>query len=218
MSLIPAPDGGYPNGNTAEGTGSLDSLSTGLNNTALGELSLNKLEGGRDNTAVGRQSLGNLVSGQDNVGIGRDSIQQLQDGSENTAIGGSNLLNAVNNVLGNIAIGFGAGRNISGNFNIDIGNEGISGESNTIRIGNSVRHSKTFIAGIFGIAVEGTPVVIKSDGQMGTMQIIPIGTILRIASGTPAPIGFTLIGTETFHYNDLTGHPTVLTVNLYQKN
>jgi hypothetical protein len=35
-AVSPAPDGGYPNGNTAEGTNALNSLTTGGNNTALG--------------------------------------------------------------------------------------------------------------------------------------------------------------------------------------
>ena len=36
----PTPDGGYPNGNTAEGSGALLSLTTGTNNTADGDTAL----------------------------------------------------------------------------------------------------------------------------------------------------------------------------------
>ena len=40
QAVIPAPDGGYPGGNTAEGQAALLSLTTGGFNTAVGFLSL----------------------------------------------------------------------------------------------------------------------------------------------------------------------------------
>ncbi len=36
FGVVPAPDGGYPGNNTAEGTSALFSLTTGINNTAVG--------------------------------------------------------------------------------------------------------------------------------------------------------------------------------------
>ena len=39
-AVVPAPDGGYPNFNTAEGTKALQSLTTGSANTAVGWYSL----------------------------------------------------------------------------------------------------------------------------------------------------------------------------------
>src|SRR5438045_3294630 len=36
QAVVPAPDGGYPGGNTAEGTNALFSLTSGVWNTALG--------------------------------------------------------------------------------------------------------------------------------------------------------------------------------------
>ena len=39
-AVLPAPDGGYPNGNTAEGQNALFSLTTGALNTALGGAAL----------------------------------------------------------------------------------------------------------------------------------------------------------------------------------
>ena len=38
QAVVPAPDGGYPGGNTAEGSSALLSLSTGTYNTALGSV------------------------------------------------------------------------------------------------------------------------------------------------------------------------------------
>ena len=61
-----------------------------------------------------------------------------------------------------------AGFNLTtGDLNIDIGALGIAGESATIRIGESADQTRTFIAGITGVAVTGAPVVIDGSGQLG---------------------------------------------------
>ena len=52
-SGLPAPDGGYANGNTAEGTNALFSLTTGSGNTANGYQALFNNTTGTDNTANG---------------------------------------------------------------------------------------------------------------------------------------------------------------------
>jgi len=69
--------------------------------------------------------------------------------------------------IGNVALGAGAGILITqGNNNIDIGNlVGVTGDSATIRIGNV--QTRTFIAGISGIPVTGTAVVVDGSGQLG---------------------------------------------------
>src|SRR5439155_18009650 len=68
----------------------------------------------------------------------------------------------------NIALGFGAGSNLTaGNNNIDVGNGGVAGESNTIRIGTQGTQTKTFVAGISGTGVSGTAVKINSSGRLG---------------------------------------------------
>lgn len=68
-------------------------------------------------------------------------------------------------------MGYRAGNNLtSGEFNILIDNFGEAIESNTIRIGNSVRHSRAFIAGINGVTIaSGVPVFIDANGQLGTL-------------------------------------------------
>ena len=68
----------------------------------------------------------------------------------------------------NIALGSLAGANLtSGDNNIDIGNSGAGAESNTIRIGDSALQNRTFVAGISGIPVTGTTVVVSGSGQLG---------------------------------------------------
>src|SRR5256885_755703 len=52
-AVIPAPDGGYPVNNTAEGDNALFSLTTGVGNTAIGNAALGANTTGRSNTATG---------------------------------------------------------------------------------------------------------------------------------------------------------------------
>jgi hypothetical protein len=56
-AVTPAPDGGYPGGNTAEGQNALLGLTTGGYNTAVGYLSVLSDTGGSFNTAVGAGTL-----------------------------------------------------------------------------------------------------------------------------------------------------------------
>ncbi len=68
-------------------------------------------------------------------------------------------------------MGASAGFNLTtGNNNIDIGNQGVAAEANTIRIGTAGTQSATFIAGISGATASGggAAVFVNSDGQLGT--------------------------------------------------
>ena len=56
-ALSPAPDGGYPGSNTAEGDFALNSLTTGVNNTANGFAALAGNTTGSFNTANGYAAL-----------------------------------------------------------------------------------------------------------------------------------------------------------------
>ena len=48
----------------------------------------------------------------------------------------------------NIALGYNAGNNVTGSYNIEIGNQGLATDSNIIRIGTAGTHSNTYIAGV----------------------------------------------------------------------
>src|SRR5947208_9551964 len=56
-AVLPAPDGGYPGDNTAEGDNALFSLTTGADNTAIGFQALLSNTTGSDNTAIGDNAL-----------------------------------------------------------------------------------------------------------------------------------------------------------------
>jgi hypothetical protein len=121
--------------NTAVGYEALFNNTSGSDNTAIGYVALNAIMSGFNNTAVGFGALNAITSGTDNTAIGWNALGFLGFGF---GVGGTN----------NIAIGSNAGQYINGNQsdNIDIGNPGISGDNNIIRIGSG--QSQTFIAGV----------------------------------------------------------------------
>jgi len=116
-AVIPAPDGGYPGANTAEGTDALFHLTTGSDNTAIGFNALWSNRSGHDNTATGFYALINNTTGYANTATGVVALSSNTTGYDNTAIG-TQALN--NNVAGvnNTATGFAAlGNNTTGGNN-----------------------------------------------------------------------------------------------------
>jgi uncharacterized coiled-coil protein SlyX len=88
----PTPDGGYPNENTAEGSGALHSLTDGFNNTAIGSTALNSDTHGFNNTATGSHALFNNTIGNDNTATGSIALFENIIGNDNTANGFQALL------------------------------------------------------------------------------------------------------------------------------
>ena len=88
-AVTPAPDGGYPNFNTAEGDNALFSLDTsqGVNNTAIGFQALFSNTTGNGNTANGASALFSLTTGFYNTAIGSNALYSNTTGLDNTAIG-----------------------------------------------------------------------------------------------------------------------------------
>jgi len=148
-AVTPAPDGGYPNANTAEDDNALFSLDTsqGTDNTATGFEALDS------NTTTGQGSLYFNTTGVNNTANGQNALRKNTTGSFN------------------IALGDNAGFSLTtGNHNIDIGNKGVTGEAKTIRIGRVGTQTATFIAGISGVTVAGgVGVIIDTNGHLGTV-------------------------------------------------
>ena len=155
------------NFNTATGGGALSSNTTGSNNTTSGYQALGRNLNGFDNAADGYQALGNNTTGYWNTASGYQALGNNSSGHWNTADGFQALGNNTTG-FGNIALGLHAGGNLTtGNNNIDIGNVGVAAESSTIRVGTVGTQTKAFIAGIHGVGVTGTAVVVSSSGQLG---------------------------------------------------
>jgi Chaperone of endosialidase len=85
--LSPAPDGGYPNDNTAEGTDALFSLTTGPDNTAIGFDALFSNTTGDSNTATGSIALATNTTGVRNTANGYAALNSNTTGERNTATG-----------------------------------------------------------------------------------------------------------------------------------
>ena len=176
QAINPPPDGGYPEGNTAEGQAALFSLTTGVANTAVGWLSLNTLDTGKFNTAIGAGTLiGNTAdqntatgagalfnngTGGNNTANGTFALFYNLEGGDNTAIGIAALSS---NTTGsnNVALGSGAGASAttgSNNVYVGAGMQGAAGESDAC-----------YIKSIFGqTSASGLPVLINSNNKLGT--------------------------------------------------
>jgi hypothetical protein len=135
QAVLPAPDGGYPNGNTAEGTDALFGLTTGLDNTAIGGHALFSDTTGRGNTATGLDALKSNTTGEFNTATGLKALFSNTTGFFNTATGPDALYFNTTGVS-NTAIGINAlHSNATANNNIGIGYNALfdntTGSSNT---------------------------------------------------------------------------------------
>lgn len=137
------------------------------------------------NTFVGVNAGNFLMTGSGNTASGESALKNINSGNNNTAFGASALLNTTNGI-NNIAIGNYAGGNVTGGVgNIHIGNYGSAADSAMMRIGSGGVQTKTFIAGIRGVTPvnnDALPVVIDSQGQLGTAAA-STGTVTSVTAG-----------------------------------
>jgi hypothetical protein len=193
QAVVPAPDGGYPGANTAEGQAALLSLTTGGFNTAVGYFSLRSITTASFNTAIGAGTL--LVNtGDENTATGAGALLNNTVGPYNTANGGFALLSNItgngntangdrtlfSNTTGDFNTANGENAlhyNMTGNGNVALGAEagtGVFTADNVIAIGHvgfNVSFT-TWIENVYGVATQsGTtaPVVVSDSGQLGTV-------------------------------------------------
>ena len=174
-AVTPAPDGGYPGYNTAEGQNALFRLTTGLWNTALGAFTLYNDASGTGNTAVGINSLRNNVTGGLNTAVGLDALfandgdPTVGRGSDNCAVGGFALFaNTTGN--NNTADGaFALTANSIASQNTAMGSHAL--ERNTVGGGNTaVGHAALSenTTGSFNTAI-GTGALLVGSGSSNTV-------------------------------------------------
>jgi trimeric autotransporter adhesin len=137
--------------NTAVGAGAFQSNTTGGGDSALGYFALNSNTTGFGNNAFGYTALSGNSTGNYNNAFG-DGALIVSTGQSNSAFGDSALLR-LQTGNSNIAIGANAGSLLSSSesSNIDIGHNGVAGESNTIRIGTPGTQTEAYIAGTLNV-------------------------------------------------------------------
>ena len=148
--------------------GNLTLLVAAQDNTGLGNGALNHLTSGSQNTAGGSQSGFAISSGLQNSLYGYESGQAINSGSNNVGIGYQSL-NGITTGSNNIALGTGSGFNLvaTNHDNIDIGNGGVGGDINIMRLGTdgvgAGQQNACYIAGIYNRAIGATNGVVMMD-------------------------------------------------------
>lgn len=153
--------------NSGFGFNTLKALTDGAYNAALGSNGLQAVTTGTRNASCGHGGLSSLTTGSRNTAVGQGSGYLIVDGSYNTIIGFADGTNR-------------GGENLRSNdsSNIIIGNTGVVGDNNKIRIGTqgsgSGQHNATYIAGIYGVTPGGTKniALVDSNGQLGSAATI----------------------------------------------
>jgi hypothetical protein len=128
QAVTPAPDGGYPGSNTAEGTQALFSRTTGIWDTALGFQALYSDTTGSSNTATGLRALFSNKTGNKNTATGVYALYSNTTASFNTAIGW-NALTSNTTGSNNTATGFQALANNTADGNVAVGSQALIGNT-----------------------------------------------------------------------------------------
>jgi hypothetical protein len=142
QAVSPAPDGGYPGFNTAEGQNALFSLSTATGNVAVGWASLSSDAEGNFNTAIGTGAL--LFNTADrNTATGAGALLSNTTGFNNTATGFLSLFSNTEGSFNTASGEFALYSNTIGGGNTAIGGEALF--SNTTGSLNTVTGSQALI-------------------------------------------------------------------------
>jgi hypothetical protein len=196
----------------------------GTQSTFLGYRSGNLTNTSNSSVGIGTQALGNLDASDGNVAIGAFSLANITSSiGFNTAVGQSSLLNLLTG-LGNICLGSGSGTAYLTNesSNIIIGNLGVVGEDNTIRIGidgsGDGQQNRAFIAGIYGVsplAGSNQVVIMDMDGQLGTDSAGTYATmyVTDDLTATPAAGVLNVVGGDNMN-TEAPGSSNTVTIHL----
>jgi hypothetical protein len=190
LDVLVTPGTTTTSNNVGVGFQALSSNSTGLDNTAVGQSALHVITSGSNDTGIGFGALESDTAGY-NTAVGAFAMLSNTMGVSNTASGEfaleANTIGNYNTALGqfalpanttgssNIAIGHQAAQSVSaGNSNnIHIGSSGASADNGAIRIGTIGTQTTFFAAGISGVTTgvnDAVPVVVDSNGQLGTVS------------------------------------------------
>ena len=189
----------------------------GTNNSFTGLNSGGSITSGAQNSGYGALSMQDLQSGSDNSALGYNSLSSTAGATGCTSIGYNSLVNLSSTGSYITALGYNAGSNYTSTetSNIVIGNSGVTGESNTIRIGSltagtgSLQQNACYITGIDTVNVGSvTKVLTMSSSQIGTANITA-GTGISITAGANT-ITISSSGTTVLTYTLVNTSPYVV--------
>jgi len=179
-------------GNVGYGVGALTALTNAGNVVAIGFFAGHSLTTASGCTLVGSGAGSSITSGSNTL-IGNNCANAITTGTSNTCLGSDALGNAITSV-NCIVLGHGAASSYVGaeSSNIVIGNLGIVGESNVIRIGSqgssTGQQNACFIAGINGVT-SSNPLVTtinSSTNQLGVIASVNDGVLITSNAGVPS--------------------------------
>jgi trimeric autotransporter adhesin len=188
FAVVPAPDGGYPGFNTAEGQNALLGLTTGTGNTAVGWFSLRSNTEGNFNTAIGAGALVANVS-EVNTATGAGALLSTTTGGNNTANGGLALF-ANTTGQSNTATGSGALlSNTTADNNTGIGFHALF--SNTEGGGNTANGASALFSNVTGLGntASGGGALYSNTSGSGNTAIGGRALYLNINGGSNTAIG-----------------------------
>jgi Chaperone of endosialidase len=221
QAVSPAPDGGYPGGNTAEGQSALLSLSSGTYNTGIGIFSLLSLTDGNfctavgagtllastgsENTAMGAGALLSNTIGTDNTADGVFALFSNTEGHDNTGIGDFALFSNTTGI-NNVAVGrLALDNNITGNENTACGLFALqnnTGSGNTA-LGANAGNNLTTGANNIDIGLDVVGVAGESNTiRMGNNDITD--AFIRGISGTTVASGDAVFVASNGHLGTIT--------------
>src|SRR6266550_1116631 len=186
--LSPAPDGGYPNDNTAEGTDALFSNTTGSENTANGFQALFSNTTGDSNTATGSEALPANTTGVRNTATGFAALESNTTGERNTADGHAALFSNTTAIRNTATGSFALFSNTTGPNNTAIGYFALfsntTGNSNTASGYDALLNNTTGIGNIAlgnfagaNLTTGNNNIVIGNQGVAGEAGTIRIGVV-----------------------------------------
>jgi hypothetical protein len=188
------------------GSTGTETLDFGISNLVLGT-SLPALAGGVQNVGMGKNVFLALTTGSENTSGGYDSALRLTTGSFNSIFGNAAAPELTTGSF-NLIAGQSGGVNYtsSESSNICLASNGVTGESNVIRLGTQGsgdgQQNKCFIAGIAGNTVANQELVTinSATGQMGVASFV----------GSPVSFQAYLTSPQTNDAGDLTLDTTII--------
>lgn len=193
--------------NVGVGSGVLTALTSGSLNATFGYETCISLTTGSNNTSAGTTALALITSGSNNCAFGQNALGNAATSSGTNTAFGTLVFSSIAGICSrNIGIGYTAGSayTTTESNNIIIGNPGVIGESNVLRIGTNGsgtgQQNLCYIAGINGVNV-GSVATIVSIQTVGSAEVAnQLGTVTLVGAGgtTITPTANTITVTSAF--------------------